>query len=227
MSTDETNSRHISLNMSEVDMTIKYHVVQRLENTSIALFESLFMNDAIRIIEEDFANNANFLSGYIRRPLVHAKCPDQIRYYEFIHAGRNAYTRFIIRQFHLTEIEAYLGWSVAGERAAVFIGVWLSQHYSFDLSAMVAVQNTSHCQTNTPHIDNQSAELTRRECEVADLLADRHSRKEIAAKLMISPDTVKTHLWNIAKRWAFDTTAIHALGAEAQRRGYGSKGAEG
>jgi LuxR family maltose regulon positive regulatory protein len=39
--------------------------------------------------------------------------------------------------------------------------------------------------------------LTNRELEISNLLVQRLSNKEIAAKLVISPETVKKHLNNI------------------------------
>ena len=45
-----------------------------------------------------------------------------------------------------------------------------------------------------------SAMLTQRETELIPLLAEGLSDKEIAAKLYISPETVKTHLQNIYRK---------------------------
>ncbi len=42
-----------------------------------------------------------------------------------------------------------------------------------------------------------SLALTRRECEILDLLASGQSNKELARTLGISPNTVKTHLTNL------------------------------
>ena len=44
------------------------------------------------------------------------------------------------------------------------------------------------------------AELTRRENEVLLLLAKGMNREEIAAKLFVSPETVKMHIKNLYKK---------------------------
>jgi DNA-binding NarL/FixJ family response regulator len=64
---------------------------------------------------------------------------------------------------------------------------------------------------------NRSAEsLTEREVEILQLLAFGHTNRDIAEKLFISPDTVKTHLEHIyQKLGASDRTAAVA---EALRR---------
>ena len=64
---------------------------------------------------------------------------------------------------------------------------------------------------------NRSAEtLTERELEILQLLAFGHTNRDIAQKLFISPDTVKTHLEHIyQKLGATDRTAAVA---EALRR---------
>jgi len=65
--------------------------------------------------------------------------------------------------------------------------------------------------------DRKADTLTAREIEVLQLLAFGHTNRDIAEKLFISPDTVKTHLEHIfEKLGASDRTAAVA---EALRRG--------
>src|SRR5437763_15153820 len=64
--------------------------------------------------------------------------------------------------------------------------------------------------------DRKAETLTAREIEVLQLLAFGHTNRDIAEKLLISPDTVKTHLEHIfEKLGASDRTAAVA---EALRR---------
>ena len=49
-----------------------------------------------------------------------------------------------------------------------------------------------------------SLELTRRECEILDLLASGQSNKELARTLGISPNTVKTHLASLFAKLGVD-----------------------
>jgi DNA-binding NarL/FixJ family response regulator len=64
--------------------------------------------------------------------------------------------------------------------------------------------------------DRRAETLTGREIEIIQLLAFGHTNRDIAGKLFISPDTVKTHLEHIyQKLGATDRTAAVA---EAMRR---------
>jgi DNA-binding NarL/FixJ family response regulator len=64
--------------------------------------------------------------------------------------------------------------------------------------------------------DRKAETLTERELEILQLLALGHTNRDIAGKLFISPDTVKTHLEHIyQKLGATDRTAAVA---EAMRR---------
>src|ERR687891_2584292 len=70
--------------------------------------------------------------------------------------------------------------------------------------------------TQAKERDRKAETLTAREVEVLQLLAFGHTNKDIAEKLYISPDTVKTHLEHIfEKLGASDRTAAVA---EALRR---------
>jgi DNA-binding CsgD family transcriptional regulator len=42
--------------------------------------------------------------------------------------------------------------------------------------------------------------LTARECEILELIAEGLSNRQIAARLVISPKTVKNHIWNLYRR---------------------------
>ena len=66
------------------------------------------------------------------------------------------------------------------------------------------------------HRERNAQSLTEREVEILQLLAFGHTNRDIAEKLFISPDTVKTHLEHIyQKLGATDRTAAVA---EALRR---------
>jgi LuxR family maltose regulon positive regulatory protein len=58
-----------------------------------------------------------------------------------------------------------------------------------------------------PSVSNQPLveSLTNRELEILDLLAQRLRNKEIAAKLFISPKTIKKHLDNIYRKLNVNT----------------------
>jgi DNA-binding CsgD family transcriptional regulator len=49
-----------------------------------------------------------------------------------------------------------------------------------------------------------SLNLTRRECEILELLASGQSNKELARKLGVSPNTVKTHLSSLFAKLEVD-----------------------
>ena len=63
---------------------------------------------------------------------------------------------------------------------------------------------TSGRQTGTP-TDTSSNPLGRRECEVADLIAEGLSNKEIASRLFLSERTVETHVYNILNKLGFSS----------------------
>jgi DNA-binding NarL/FixJ family response regulator len=70
--------------------------------------------------------------------------------------------------------------------------------------------------SNAKERDRKAETLTGREMEILQLLAFGHTNRDIAGKLYISPDTVKTHLEHIyQKLGATDRTAAVA---EAMRR---------
>ena len=76
--------------------------------------------------------------------------------------------------------------------------------------------------SDTSHIDRQLSgnkqliePLTERELEILDLLGKRYSNKEIAAELVISPETVKRHAINIYQKLAVHNRrdAVEVAGA--------------
>jgi DNA-binding NarL/FixJ family response regulator len=65
------------------------------------------------------------------------------------------------------------------------LGVWVGQRIS-------GPARQPHGERNQRAIEHLG--ITVRECEVLDLLARGHSNREIAERLFVSPNTVKTHL---------------------------------
>lgn len=53
---------------------------------------------------------------------------------------------------------------------------------------------------NSPTTDNQNRSLSERELEIVILIATGKSTRDIAANLLISGETVKTHRKNIHKK---------------------------
>ena len=59
--------------------------------------------------------------------------------------------------------------------------------------------------------------LTRRECEVIELIVQGMSNKEIAQRLNIATYTVKSHVHNILEKLALDTRLQIASYVHAER----------
>lgn len=64
--------------------------------------------------------------------------------------------------------------------------------------------------------------LTKREKEIATLLADGHLKEDIAKTLVTAKNTIKVHCRNIAHKWETGES-VEVLRMEAKRRGYGQQ----
>ena len=62
-----------------------------------------------------------------------------------------------------------------------------------------------------------TAGLTRREQEIATLVAQGHTNKQIAAKMVVSERTVESHIWNILNKLGFSSRTQIASWATAQQ----------
>ncbi|MBI9082538.1 MAG: hypothetical protein JEZ11_03000 [Desulfobacterales bacterium] len=70
--------------------------------------------------------------------------------------------------------------------------LWVSRSVMTD----VILKENAHVRNGRPN----SAVLTRRETEILELMAIGATNDDIAGKLCISPNTVKTHIYNIFKK---------------------------
>ena len=110
--------------------------------------------------------------------------------------------RFIIFDH---SFEIYIGFI-----AVIFtaLGIWLALKLSKPKIETVIVEKEVYVTRNDPDsyrdIINTSLisqlELSKRELEILNLLAQGHSNQEIAAKLFVSLSTVKTHIQNIFEK---------------------------
>jgi len=81
--------------------------------------------------------------------------------------------------------DIYVGLLALGFTA---LGLWVGHR-------LTAKKPRGPSERNAPAIG--ALGLTRRECEILDLLASGQSNKELARTLGVSPNTVKTHLANL------------------------------
>ena len=106
--------------------------------------------------------------------------------------------RFVIFSHSL---EAYIGFI-----AIIFtgLGIWLALKLSKPKIETVVVEKEVYVQKNENFVLDSSLvarlELSKRELEILNLLAQGHSNQEIAAKLFVSVSTVKTHLQNLFEK---------------------------
>ena len=106
--------------------------------------------------------------------------------------------RFII--FHHS-YEIYIGFI-----AVIFtgLGIWLALKLSKPKIETVVVEKEVYVNRNESFVLNTSLasqlELSKRELEILNLMAQGHSNQEIAAKLFVSLSTVKTHSQNLFEK---------------------------
>jgi DNA-binding CsgD family transcriptional regulator len=91
----------------------------------------------------------------------------------------------------------------AGSIALIFtaLGIWLALKLSKPKIETVVVEKEVYVTRNKEFIPNTplitQLELSKRELEVLNLMAQGHSNEEIAAKIFVSVSTVKTHNQNL------------------------------
>jgi NarL family two-component system response regulator LiaR len=106
--------------------------------------------------------------------------------------------RFIIFDH---SFEIYIGFI-----AIIFtaLGIWLALKLSKPKIETVVVEKEVYINRNENFILDTSVvsqlELSKRELEILDLMAQGHSNQEIAEKLFVSLSTVKTHIQNIFEK---------------------------
>ena len=106
--------------------------------------------------------------------------------------------RFIIFDH---SFEIYIGFI-----AVIFtvLGIWLALKLSKPKIETVVVEKEVYVTRNENFILNTSLisqlELSKRELEILNLIAQGHSNEEIAAKIFVSVSTVKTHNQNLFEK---------------------------
>ena len=106
--------------------------------------------------------------------------------------------RFIIFSH---SFEVYIGFI-----AIIFtgLGIWLAVKLSKPKIETVVVEKEIYVQRNENFVLNTvlvaQLELSKRELEILNLLAQGHSNQEIASKLFVSVSTVKTHIQNLFEK---------------------------
>lgn len=84
------------------------------------------------------------------------------------------------------------------------LGIWLALKLSKPKIETVVVEKEVYVTRNENFVLDTSLvsqlELSKRELEILNLLAQGHSNQEIAAKLFVSLSTVKTHIQNLFEK---------------------------
>jgi DNA-binding NarL/FixJ family response regulator len=96
---------------------------------------------------------------------------------------------------------------VAGVRAAATGDTLVSPAMAMRLVALLREQRVRERVQAPP----KSPPLTRRECEILRLLAEGRENKAIAAELVISPATVKTHVAHLLRKLRLDNRVQAAV----------------
>ncbi len=106
--------------------------------------------------------------------------------------------RFIIFDH---SFEIYIGFI-----AVIFtaLGIWLALKLSKPKIETIVVEKEVYVTRNENFVQDTSLvsqlELSKRELEILNLLAQGHSNQEIAGKLFVSLSTVKTHIQNLFEK---------------------------
>jgi len=118
-----------------------------------------------------------------------------------------AFLLFLLKWLELRYIifdhsfEIYIGFI-----AVIFtaLGIWLALKLSKPKIETVVVEKEVYITRNENFILNTSLisqlELSKRELEILNLIAQGHSNEEIAAKIFVSVSTVKTHNQNLFEK---------------------------
>lgn len=130
--------------------------------------------------------------------------PVQEEIFKFIEAGVSG---FILKDATIAEFVKTIRSVCAGEKVLppILAGSLFSQIMDYGVKEL------------GPKKVIKSVRMTKRECEIVELIAEGLANKEIAHKLHLSIYTVKSHVHNILEKMALNTRvqiAIHAKSAE-------------
>ncbi|MDA3861256.1 MAG: response regulator transcription factor [Melioribacteraceae bacterium] len=125
--------------------------------------------------------------------------------YEFVQAGVSG---FILKDANINEFFKTIRSVYKGDKV-------LPSHLTFSLFSQI-VEHALNGSKET--IIKESVQMTKREKQVIDLIADGSTNKEIAQVLHLSPYTIKSHVHNILEKLALNTRvqiAKHAYLSES------------